>query len=34
MSTQDISRRRAWVMASRPQTLPAAAAPVVVGTAV
>ncbi|KTG07517.1 1,4-dihydroxy-2-naphthoate octaprenyltransferase [Haloferax profundi] len=33
MSTQDISRRQAWVMASRPQTLPAAAAPVFVGTA-
>ncbi|SEK72405.1 1,4-dihydroxy-2-naphthoate polyprenyltransferase [Haloferax larsenii] len=33
MSTQDISRTQAWVMASRPQTLPAAAAPVLVGTA-
>ncbi|UVE49698.1 1,4-dihydroxy-2-naphthoate polyprenyltransferase [Haloferax larsenii] len=33
MSTQDISRTKAWVMASRPQTLPAAAAPVLVGTA-
>ncbi|MFA1610912.1 1,4-dihydroxy-2-naphthoate polyprenyltransferase [Halobellus rubicundus] len=32
MSTQDISRRRAWVIAARPQTLPAAAAPVIVGT--
>ena len=32
MSTQDISRREAWVIAARPQTLPAAAAPVVVGT--
>jgi 1,4-dihydroxy-2-naphthoate octaprenyltransferase len=31
MSTQDISRTKAWVMAARPQTLPAAAAPVVVG---
>ena len=32
MSTQEISRRRAWVMAARPQTLPATAAPVAVGT--
>ena len=32
MSTQEVSRRQAWVMAARPQTLPAAAAPVVVGT--
>lgn len=31
MATQDVSRRRAWVMAARPQTLPAALAPVVVG---
>ena len=31
MSTQEISRTKAWVMAARPQTLPAAAAPVVVG---
>ncbi|WP_224450041.1 1,4-dihydroxy-2-naphthoate polyprenyltransferase [Haloprofundus salilacus] len=31
MSTQNISRRKAWVIAARPQTLPAAAAPVVVG---
>jgi 1,4-dihydroxy-2-naphthoate octaprenyltransferase len=31
MSTVDVSRRRAWLMAARPQTLPAAAAPVVVG---
>jgi len=31
MSETDISKRRAWVMAARPQTLPAAAAPVVVG---
>jgi 1,4-dihydroxy-2-naphthoate octaprenyltransferase len=31
MSTQDISRTRAWVIAARPQTLPAAAAPVLVG---
>jgi len=28
----DVSRRRAWVMAARPQTLPAAASPVAVGT--
>jgi 1,4-dihydroxy-2-naphthoate octaprenyltransferase len=32
MTTQDITRREAWVIAARPQTLPAAAAPVVVGT--
>jgi 1,4-dihydroxy-2-naphthoate octaprenyltransferase len=32
MATQDVSRTRAWVMAARPQTLPAAAAPVLVGT--
>ncbi|WP_248897080.1 1,4-dihydroxy-2-naphthoate polyprenyltransferase [Haloplanus halobius] len=33
MSAQaEISRSRAWLMAARPQTLPAAAAPVVVGT--
>ena len=31
MSTQEISRTKAWVMAARPQTLPAAAAPVLVG---
>jgi len=30
----EVSRRRAWLMAARPQTLPAAAAPVLVGTAV
>ncbi|WP_418282573.1 1,4-dihydroxy-2-naphthoate polyprenyltransferase [Halorubrum sp. DTA98] len=30
MSTE-VSRRKAWVMAARPQTLPAAAAPVIVG---
>ncbi|MFB6118414.1 1,4-dihydroxy-2-naphthoate polyprenyltransferase [Halosegnis sp.] len=29
---QPVSRRRAWLMAARPQTLPAGAAPVVVGT--
>jgi 1,4-dihydroxy-2-naphthoate octaprenyltransferase len=31
MSTATVSKRKAWVMAARPQTLPAAAAPVVVG---
>ena len=31
MSTTEVSRRRAWLMAARPQTLPAGAAPVVVG---
>lgn len=31
MSTVDVSRRKAWLMAARPQTLPAAAAPVIVG---
>ncbi|HET7324473.1 MAG TPA: 1,4-dihydroxy-2-naphthoate polyprenyltransferase [Halococcus sp.] len=31
MSTQEVSRQRAWVMAARPQTLPAAASPVIVG---
>ncbi|PSQ15829.1 1,4-dihydroxy-2-naphthoate polyprenyltransferase [Halobacteriales archaeon QS_8_69_26] len=30
--TADISRTRAWIMAARPQTLPAAASPVLVGT--
>jgi len=30
--TADVSRARAWLIAARPQTLPAAAAPVVVGT--
>jgi 1,4-dihydroxy-2-naphthoate octaprenyltransferase len=34
MSTEAVSRRKAWVMAARPQTLPAAAAPVLVGSAV
>jgi len=38
MSTEtsqvDISRRRAWLMAARPQTMPAAISPVVVGVAV
>jgi 1,4-dihydroxy-2-naphthoate octaprenyltransferase len=32
--TQNISPTQAWILASRPKTLPAAAAPVVVGTAV
>jgi len=32
MTAQEVSRTRAWVMAARPQTLPAAAAPVFVGT--
>ena len=32
MGTQDVSRRQAWVMAARPQTLPAGASPVIVGT--
>jgi 1,4-dihydroxy-2-naphthoate octaprenyltransferase len=32
MNAQEVSRRRAWLIAARPQTLPAAAAPVVVGT--
>ncbi|MFA9518050.1 1,4-dihydroxy-2-naphthoate polyprenyltransferase [Halopenitus sp. H-Gu1] len=31
MSTTEVSRARAWVLAARPQTLPAAAAPVIVG---
>ncbi len=31
MSVQDVSMTKAWVMAARPQTLPAAAAPVLVG---
>ncbi|WP_324662201.1 1,4-dihydroxy-2-naphthoate polyprenyltransferase [Haloarcula sediminis] len=30
-ATPDISKRKAWLMAARPQTLPAGAAPVVVG---
>jgi 1,4-dihydroxy-2-naphthoate octaprenyltransferase len=30
-ATADVSRREAWVMAARPQTLPAGAAPVVMG---
>ncbi|MCU4753398.1 1,4-dihydroxy-2-naphthoate polyprenyltransferase [Halobacteria archaeon AArc-curdl1] len=29
---RDVSRTKAWVMAARPQTLPAAAAPILVGT--
>jgi 1,4-dihydroxy-2-naphthoate octaprenyltransferase len=32
MTAEEVTRRRAWVMATRPQTLPAAAAPVVIGT--
>ena len=31
MSTPTVSKRKAWLMAARPQTLPAGAAPVVVG---
>ncbi len=31
MTAVDVSRTKAWVMAARPQTLPAAAAPVIVG---
>ncbi|WP_142857013.1 1,4-dihydroxy-2-naphthoate polyprenyltransferase [Salinigranum halophilum] len=31
-TSTDVSRTKAWVMAARPQTLPAAIAPVVVGT--
>ncbi|KYH26835.1 1,4-dihydroxy-2-naphthoate octaprenyltransferase [Halalkalicoccus paucihalophilus] len=31
MSTVDVSRRQAWLMAARPQTLPVAAAPILVG---
>ena len=30
-ATAEVSRREAWVMAARPQTLPAGAAPVVIG---
>lgn len=30
-ATAEVSRRRAWVMAARPQTLPAGAAPVILG---
>jgi len=30
-ATADVSKRKAWLMAARPQTLPAGAAPVVVG---
>jgi len=32
MTTAEVSRREAWLVAARPHTLPAAAAPVVVGT--
>jgi len=31
MGTQEVSRREAWVMAARPQTLPAGASPVLIG---
>ncbi|MBX0323356.1 1,4-dihydroxy-2-naphthoate polyprenyltransferase [Halomicroarcula sp. F13] len=31
-ATANVSKRKAWLMAARPQTLPAGAAPVVVGT--
>ena len=34
MSTAEVSKRKAWLMAARPQTLPAGAAPVVVGVGV
>ena len=34
MSDADVSTRRAWLMAARPQTLPAGAAPVIVGVGV
>jgi 1,4-dihydroxy-2-naphthoate octaprenyltransferase len=33
MAVQDVGRRRAWLMAARPQTLPAGASPVIVGAA-
>jgi 1,4-dihydroxy-2-naphthoate octaprenyltransferase len=33
-ATADVSKRRAWVMAARPQTLPAGSAPVIVGAGV
>lgn len=32
--SETVSRRKAWLIAARPQTLPAAAAPVIVGTGV
>jgi 1,4-dihydroxy-2-naphthoate octaprenyltransferase len=32
MATADVSRTKAWLMAARPQTLPAGASPVIVGT--
>jgi 1,4-dihydroxy-2-naphthoate octaprenyltransferase len=34
MSTEDVSRRRAWLIAARPRTLPAGASPVAVGAGV
>ena len=33
MTTADVTRTRAWLMAARPQTLPAGAAPVILGAA-
>ena len=33
-ATADVSKRRAWVMAARPQTLPAGSAPVIVGAGI
>jgi 1,4-dihydroxy-2-naphthoate octaprenyltransferase len=33
MTAAEVSRRTAWLMAARPQTLPAGASPVIVGTA-
>ncbi|MFB6079747.1 MAG: 1,4-dihydroxy-2-naphthoate polyprenyltransferase [Haloferacaceae archaeon] len=32
MTAEEVTRRRAWLMAARPQTLPAAASPVLIGT--
>ena len=34
MTTADVTRTQAWLMAARPQTLPAGAAPVILGAAV
>ncbi|MDY6765580.1 MAG: UbiA family prenyltransferase, partial [Halobacteria archaeon] len=33
MSTENVSRTKAWLIATRPHTLPAAASPVIVGIA-
>ena len=33
-ATPDVSKRRAWLMAARPQTLPAGSAPVIVGAGI